>query len=229
MATLLFDSWGTLVDNYSISEVLEPHVHSSRMGNYIAEEWRTHQKWMMFYLTLAEHFLPHPGTTESALRYTLDKFHIKLSEAAIKDIMSKYHQLRAYPDVPEGLRRLREQGHVLKIVANPTKQMLEDHTKYAGIRECLDEIISSGDEAKAFKPSPKVYQLGLARAGTPKENILWVTGHFWEVVGAAAQGIKTAWVNRMMLPHDYVGVTPTYQTTTMTELADVLAKKEGKV
>ena len=165
MATLLFDSWGTLVDNYSISEVLEPHVHSSRMGNYIAEEWRTHQKWMMFYLTLAEHFLPHPGTTESALRYTLDKFHIKLSEAAIKDIMSKYHQLRAYPDVPEGLRRLKEQGHVLKIVANPTKQMLEDHTKYAGIREYLDEIISSGDEAKAFKPSPKVYQLGLARAG----------------------------------------------------------------
>jgi 2-haloacid dehalogenase len=97
--------------------------------------------------------------------------------------------------------------------------------KYAGIREYLDEIISSGDEAKAFKPSPKVYQLGLARAGTPKENILWVTGHFWEVVGAAAQGIKTAWVNRMMLPHDYVGITPTYQTTTMTELADVLAKK----
>lgn len=228
MATLLFDSWGTLVDNYSISEVVEPYVHSSRMANYIAEEWRTHQKWMMFYLTLAEHFLPHPGTTESALRYTLDKFHVKLTEAAIKDIMFKYQQLRAYPDVPEGLRKLKEQGHVLKIVANPAKWMLEGHTEYAGIRKYLDEIISSGDEAKAFKPSPKVYQLGLARAGVPKDQVLWVTGHFWEVVGAHVQGIKTAWVNRMMLPHDYVGVTPTYQTTTMTELADILEPKKGK-
>ena len=229
MATLLFDSWGTLVDNYSISEVLEPHVHSSRIGNYIAEEWRTHQKWMMFYLTLAGYFRPHPGTTESALRYTLDKFHISLSESAIKDIMAKYHHLRAYPDVPEGLRRLKEQGHVLKIVANPTKAMLEGHTEYAGIRKYLDEIISSGDEAKAFKPSPLVYQLGLQRAGVPKDQVLWVTGHFWEIVGAHVNGIKSAWINRMMLPHDHVGVTPTYQTTTMTELADILEKQKGKV
>jgi hypothetical protein len=46
--------------------------------------------------------------------------------------MSKYHQLRAYPDVPQGLRRLKEQGHVLKIVANPTKEMLENPRALAG-------------------------------------------------------------------------------------------------
>jgi 2-haloacid dehalogenase len=229
MATLLFDSWGTLVDNYSISEALEPHVHSSRMANAIAEEWRTHQKWMMFYLTLAGHFQPHPGTTESALRYTLDRFHLALPEEAIRDVMSRYHCLRAYPDVPEGLRRLKAQGHVLKIVANPTKKMLEDHTEYAGIRKYLDEIISSGDEARAFKPSPKVYELGLARAGVPREQVLWVTGHFWEVVGAHVNGIRSAWVNRMMLPHDHVGIMPTYQTTTLTELADLLASRAGAV
>jgi 2-haloacid dehalogenase len=106
--------------------------------------------------------------------------------------------------------------------------MIEDHSKYAGTYQYIDEIISSGEEAKAFKPSPKVFQLGIARAGCPKENILWVTGHFWEIVGAARQGLKTAWTNRARQPMLKIGVTPTYTTTTLQELADVLAKDEGK-
>ncbi len=73
------------------------------------------------------------------------------------------------------LRALKEQGHTLKIVANPTRQMIEDHSRFAGTLEFIDEIISSGDEVKAFKPSPRVFQLGIERAGCPKEEILWVT------------------------------------------------------
>lgn len=226
--TLLFDSWGTLVDNYSIADVIEPYVYESHTAHEIAADWRFQQKWAMFYTTLAEGFVPHPGLTEAALRWALDKHHVKLPESAIKDLMSQYHKLRAYPEVPEALRRFMQLGLKLKIVANPTKQMLEDHTRYAGIRDYLDEIISSGEEAQAFKPSPKVFQLGIRRAECAKSEILWVTSHFWEVYGANVQGLDTAWVNRARHPALQIGFEPTFVVPHMGALADTLEKSMRK-
>jgi 2-haloacid dehalogenase len=225
--TLLFDTWGTLVDNYSIADVIEPHVYESHIAQRIAQDWRAHQKWAMFYTTLADSFVPHPGLNEACLRWALDRHHVELPEAAIQDIVNNYHKLRAYPDVINALKSLKQQGHTLKIVANPSKKMIEDHSKYAGTYQYLDEIISNGEEAKAFKPSPKVYELGIRRAGCPKENILWVTGHFWEIVGAVRQGLKCAWTNRARQPMLKIGVKPTYEVFNLLELADTL-KKEGR-
>jgi len=223
--TLLFDTWGTLVDNYSIADVIEPYVYEAHTAQRIAQDWRFQQKWAMFYTTLADAFVPHPGLTEAALRWALDHQGVELPDSAIRDICNNYHKLRAYPDVVNALKSLKEQGHTLKIVANPTKKMIEDHSKYAGTYPYLDEIISSGDEAKAFKPSPKVYELGIRRAGCPKDNILWVTGHFWEIVGAHRQGLKCAWTNRARQPMLKIGVKPTYTVLNLQELADALKQK----
>jgi 2-haloacid dehalogenase len=232
MATLLFDTWGTLVDNYSIADVLEPHFLESHTAQTVSEDWRFMQKWSMFYVTLCERFIPQPGLTEASLRWALDTHGIELEESNIQDIMSQYHKLRAYPDVPKALKALKAQGHTIKIVANPTKKMLEAVTEYAGIRQDIDEIISSGDECKAFKPSPKVFQLGIERAGCPKEDIIWVAGHFWEIVGADTQGLATAWTNRQRIKPLPIGVTPTYTLPHLQALADALegsAKRAGAV
>ena len=77
----------------------------------------------------------------------------------------------------------------------------------------------------AFKPSPKVYQLGIERAGCAKDDILWVTGHFWEAVGAVRQGLRVAWTNRQRMPKLQIGVEPTYTTKNLQELADILASE----
>lgn len=224
---LLFDTWGTLVDNYSIADVIEPYVHESHMAQKIAQDWRQHQKWAMFYLTLCDNFVPHPGLNEACLRWALEFHNVQLSEEAIQDINGNYHKLRAYPDVLDALKSLKDQGLTLKIVANPTKQMIEEHSKFAGTIEYLDEIISSGEEAQAFKPSPKVYELGMERAGCAKEDILWVTGHFWEAVGAVRQGLRVAWTNRAHQPMLQIGVEPTYVTKNLQELADILAAEQA--
>ena len=162
---LLFDTWGTLVDNYSIADVIEKHVYECNTAQRVAEDWRQHQKWAMFYTTLADSFVPHPKLNDACLEWALEKNGVKLSEAAIKDICSQYHKLRAYPEVVNALKGMKQIGLTLKIVANPTKKMIEDHSRFAGTLPYIDEIISSGEDAQAFKPSPKVYQLGMKVAG----------------------------------------------------------------
>ena len=219
---LLFDTWGTLVDNYTISDVIEPFVYESHLAQRISEKWRFQHKWAMFHLTLSDNFVPHPGLNEACLRWALDAVGVTLSDAEIKEINSQYHKLRAYPDVVEALKDMKDQGLTLKIVANPTKQMIEDHSKFAGTFPHLDEIISSGEEAKAFKPSPAVYKLGIERAGCAKEDILWVTGHQWEMFGAIKQGLRCAWTNRQQEPMLPIGIKATYTTKNLQELADIL-------
>lgn len=222
---LLFDTWGTLVDNYSIADEIEPYVGESHMAQNIAQDWRFQQKWAMFYLTLSDNFVPHPDLNEACLRWACERHNVPLTDAEITAINENYHKLRAYPDVLGALKSLKDQGLTLKIVANPTKKMIEDHSKYAGTIEYIDEIISSGEEAQAFKPSPKVYELGIERAGCAKEDILWVTGHFWEVVGAVRQGLRVAWTNRAWQPQLQIGVEPTYNVRNLQELADTLASE----
>jgi 2-haloacid dehalogenase len=226
--TLLFDTQGTLVDNYSISEVIEPYVFESNMANLIASDWRFQQKWAMFYTTLADATVPFPKLNEACLRWALDKHHVTLSDTDIKSIAGQYEKLRAYPEVVAAMKSLKSQGLVLKIVANPTVKFITDHSRYAGTLPYLDEIISNSEEVNAYKPSPKVYQLGIERAGCPKEDILWVTGHFWEIVGAVRQGLKCAWINRARHPALQIGVTPTYTVGNLQELADALAKESRR-
>lgn len=223
--TLLFDTWGTLVDNYSIADVIEPHVFESHTAQKVAQDWRFQHKWAMFHLTLSDNFVPHPGLNEACLRWALEFNNVQLSDEAIEDINGQYHKLRAYPDVLGALKDLKGQGWTIKIVANPTRQMIEDHSRFAGTLEYIDEIISSGEEAQAFKPSPKVYQLGIERAGCPKSEILWVTGHQWEAFGAVRQGLRVAWTNRARQPRLPIGIDPTYTTKNLQELADILARE----
>jgi len=223
--TLLFDTWGTLVDNYSIADVIEQYVFESHTAQTIAQDWRFQHKWAMFHLTLSDNFVPHPGLNEACLRWALDYNNVQLSDDEIKEINAQYHKLRAYPDVIGALKDLKSQGWTIKIVANPTKKMIEDHSKFAGTYEYIDEIISSGEERRAFKPSPKVYEIGIERADCARENILWVTGHQWEAFGAVRQGLRVAWTNRAREPKLQIGIEPTYTTRNLQELADVLANE----
>lgn len=220
---LLFDTWGTLVDNYSIADVIEQYVFEANTAQKVAQDWRFQQKWAMFHLTLSDNFRPHPELNEACLRWALDFHNVKLSDNAIKEINSQYHKLRAYPDVIGALKDFKEMGLTVKIVANPTKKMIEDHSKFAGTIDYIDEIISSGEEAQAFKPSPKVYELGIERAGCAKEDILWVTGHQWEAFGAVRQGLDVAWTNRARQPELPIGIEFTYTTRNLQELADILS------
>lgn len=221
--TLLFDTWGTLVDNYSIADVIEPFVYEAHTAQKVAISWRFQQKWAMFHLTLSDNFVAHPGLNEACLRWALDFHNVSLSDAEISEINSQYHKLRAYPDVINALKDLKKLGLTIKIVANPTRQMIADHSEFAGTMPYIDEIISSGEEARAFKPSPLVYQLGIERADCAREDILWVTGHQWEAFGAVRQGLRVAWTNRAREPKLAIGIEPTYTTRNLQELADILA------
>ena len=158
--TLLFDTWGTLVDNYSIADVIEQYVFESHIAQNVAQDWRFQHKWAMFHLTLSDNFVPHPGLNEACLRWALDFHNVTLSDEEIKEINGQYHKLRAYPDVVGALKDLKDQGYVIKFVANPYNC---DESEFG----CIDSV------AVVPPLNPDVAILHAQRADADGNTQLW--------------------------------------------------------
>ena len=226
MAVLLFDSIGTLVDFYTLADVIGPYVTATRIAQKITDAWRQRMRWLIFCTTAVDYHLGMPVIIEAALRWALEHHHIALPETGILEILSRSYKVRAFPDVPDALESLKAQGHTIKIIANPTKSMLERQLDYSGIRKWVDDIVSVSEEAGVFKPHPRAFRHGLTKAEVPQEQCLWVASHLMELFGAHCNGFKTAWTNRRLHPLDQIGFAPTYVTATLLELAQQL-KEQG--
>lgn len=118
--------------------------------------------------------------------------------------------LPPHPDVEPALARLREQGHRLVALGNSPRAVIEAQVAGLGF-----DVIHSAEEAGALKPSPKAYAL-LDRGDEPA---VMVAAHDWDVAGAKAAGLRTAFVardGRIPLPGQ---PDPDWTVTDLTELA----------
>jgi beta-phosphoglucomutase len=93
--------------------------------------------------------------------YNLAKLSLRKNDFYLENAK---HKLRAYPNVAEGLRKLKERGVICIVVSNAKRRELENGLKMVGIFDYFDDIISR-DEAKKSKPDPTPYLMGAACAG----------------------------------------------------------------
>jgi 2-haloacid dehalogenase len=98
-----------------------------------------------------------------------------------------------WPDTVEALRRLKSRFR-LAIVSNV------DDDLFAATRPKLevefDEVITA-QQAQAYKPSLKMFELALSRVNAPAHRVLHVGQSIYhDVIPAQALGLATVWVNR---------------------------------
>jgi 2-haloacid dehalogenase len=99
-----------------------------------------------------------------------------------------------FPDTVPALRRAKEAGLRLAIVSNTDRSIIE-HT-LSQLEVEFDDVIVAED-AKAYKPSLRPFDLALDRIGGRPEEILHVAfGFKYDIGPAQRNGLLTAWVNR---------------------------------
>lgn len=91
-----------------------------------------------------------------------------------------------------GLARLAER-FVLIGLSNASRTALLGLNAHAGLR--WHQALSAED-ARVYKPDPEVYRLAVTVAGLPPERLLMVAAHAWDLRGAQALGLRTAYVAR---------------------------------
>ena len=92
----------------------------------------------------------------------------------------------------------------------------------ASYRDFVDGFVSAED-AGVYKPHPGIYRHLLAQAGIEPPAALLVSSNPFDIAGAAATGMRTAWCKRQQdALFDPWGPRPDYVITSLSELASTL-------
>ncbi|NWJ71564.1 haloacid dehalogenase type II [Pseudonocardia sp. ICBG1122] len=98
----------------------------------------------------------------------------------------------AWPDSADGIGHLAGRLPVVGL-SNASRSTLLRLAAGAGLRW---HLALSAEDAASYKPAPEVYRLAVEAAAVPPDRLLMVAAHAWDLRGAAAAGMRTAWVDR---------------------------------
>lgn len=201
----VFDAYGTLFD---FNAALARHrAAAGPDADRFSEIWRQKQLEYTWTLTLAGRHVDFWTLTERALDYTFERLP-SVSRALRGDLLNAYLTLDAFADAKRVLRELKGRGERTAILSNGSPAMLASAVQAAGLESDLDAVLSV-EAVGMFKPRPEVYALATTRFAVRPHEIVFVSSNRWDVMGAAAAGFRTVWVNRAGLPAEYPELSPT--------------------
>jgi 2-haloacid dehalogenase len=218
--TLTFDLFGTIVDLGG--------GHAPRLGEFLKftgsaltaetlwERWRARQRIEQFQDNLFQtgHF-GYLDSSRRALIYALRSAKLPFDDAHVRRIMEGWHELHPFPDAAPGLRRLRSKFKLV-VLSNGERDYAAEVVNR--VRFDFDGIISV-DEVGAFKPSPQVYRYAARTLKAELNELMMVSAHSFDAVGARASGYRAAYVNRYDLPYDESPFRPDVEARDFLDLA----------
>ena len=190
---LAFDVYGTLIDPFRMEEHLRADF--GEKAKEASELWRGKQIEYSFRRALMKKYRNFDACTAQALRFVSAQFGISLSEEAQEKLLSKYMQLPAYPDVTGALDALAAQGFAIAACSNGTERTVCGLLDHAAVLSHFSRIVSV-DPIRTFKPDPAVYDYLVAELRTRREMVWLISSNPFDVIGAKACGLRTAWVQR---------------------------------
>lgn len=221
---LTFDLLGTILDLGA--------SHAPRLGAYLKSKgseikagdlyarWRERQRIEQYQDN--QFFTGHFGYLDSsrrALLYTLRTAKLPFDDADVARIMEGWQELVPFADAVSGLERLRSK-YKLVVLSNGENAFLA-HLVKNRVRFEFDAVISVEDVG-VFKPNPQVYRYAARKLKSEPQELMMVSSHSFDAVGARASGYRAAYVNRYDLPYDETPYGYDVEARDFLELADKL-------
>ena len=115
-----------------------------------------------------------------------------LSEADIDHMNRAWHRLDPWPDVVEGLVRLKRK-RIIAPCSNGNIALMVHLARRAGLPW---DCILGAETARAYKPMPEAYLASCRQLALPPSQVMMVAAHNGDLKAAKAQGLATAFVPR---------------------------------
>lgn len=142
-------------------------------------------------------------------------------QAAAKHILDGFSQLDVHPDVPDGVRKLRDAGYRLTAMTNGSAALTERLLDKAGVLDRF-EALSDVSGPRCWKPAPAAYHYAVERVGVLPDQALMVAVHPWDIDGAQRAGLDGAWLRRGASVYPQTMTQPSWSAQDLKELADTL-------
>lgn len=122
-----------------------------------------------------------------------EKFEFFPTDDELQSLPESLPTWKPWPDTVEALRELQKRFR-LSIISNVDDDLFAATQPQLGVKF---EEIATAQQAKAYKPSLKIFELALSRIGIPAHRVLHVGQSIYhDVLPAQSLGLATVWVNR---------------------------------
>jgi 2-haloacid dehalogenase len=189
---LTFDCYGTLIDwEAGILQAVRPVL----ARHAVEAEDRTILE--TFASLEAKHEENEYIRYEVVLRMVMAEMSLRLGfDASTDDVLSLPRSVahwKPFPDTVGALRKLKTK-YRLAIVSNIDDILLAATAR--SLEVPFDWVITA-QQARAYKPDRRIFDLAFERMGVPRERILHVAQSIYhDIVPARALGLACVWVNR---------------------------------
>src|SRR5580700_3871561 len=189
---LTFDCYGTLID-WETGLLSALHRILSAHGKKIDDATLLELYGNFEQLSEQGVFHPYREVLQSVVRQFGDELGFVPTAEEVRSLPDSLALWRPWLDTVAALHQLKSR-YRLAILSNV------DDDLFAATRPQLevefDEVITA-QQAQAYKPSLKIFELALARIQAPAHRILHVGQSIYhDVIPAQALGLATVWVNR---------------------------------
>ena len=218
-----FDVYGTLINTSAIARTLAAHGIANPAA--FAARWRDKQLEYTFRRALMRRYVPFSECTKSALIFTAAECEAKLSDTARAELLAQYAVLSAFSDAAPALNAISQMPDIRVFAfSNGESAAVQRVLEHNNLADHFADIISA-DAISTFKPDPAIYAHFLNRADAICENTWLISGNPFDIIGAAAGGWKTAWINRSGTTFDpWREFSPDATISSLTALPPLLAQ-----
>lgn len=201
---LLFDVFGTVVDwREGVASAAESLLlrHAPTVGpRTFADAWRAQYQPSMErvrsgnrpFVRLDVLHRENVDTTLATLAVDPDA----IPDAELNELTLAWHRLEPWPDVVEGLSRLRHR-FIIAPLSNANIRLALDMAKRAGLP--WDAILGA-EVVQAYKPSPEAYLRTAEVLALQPHQVALVAAHNNDLAAARDAGLRTVFVPR---PHEH--------------------------
>lgn len=158
-------------------------------------EWFTLMLQYAFALTAIGEYRSFGEHGQAALTTLMARRNVTLPADEQRTILMALRRATPHPDVPDGLRRLREAGYRLVALTNSTMEVVEQQLTSAGVRPLFDRVFSA-DTVRRLKPAPEPYHMVADALGVAIGETRLIAAHGWDISGALAAGCAAAFIAR---------------------------------
>lgn len=144
----------------------------------------------------------------------------RLSDSDADDLLAAFGRLAPHPEVPEALEVLQSAGYRVATLSVGNAANVERLFRNSGMGDLVGQHLSC-EAVGTWKPAPDPYLYACRELGVAAEDTWMVAAHAWDVAGARAVGMQSAWLSRLEGRFDPSFGTPDVEGR---DLSDVLAQ-----
>ena len=199
-SAVLFDLLTGLLDSWTV-------------WNRVAGSEAAGRKWRAAYLELTYGcgaYRPYEALVAEAARST------GLPEKAAAELEREWETIKPWDEAPASLHKLKER-HRLGVVTNCSERLGRAAAAKPGVP--FDVIVTS-ERAGFYKPRPEPYRLALAELKLDAEEVLFVAGSGFDLIGTSKVGLDTYWHNRVGLQRPAAAPPPMRESRSLEGLSE---------